>query len=422
MDLKLYSVERAKRRVVVIILMAALFAYAIWRVFHDGTLSDWKEPEQYLGNLTWIIRALVLPLAATIGMYLLKPWGISFVSLWILFEISAFEMQLAFYGPTFSFPGGWWVISLSFAFFILIGIRDLWDSFLYRALKSKTITPLWVNKAFWALVILFILCAVPSYFVFCGLKTGFSYPELMPLPYEGKVFSPSDLPPLPFGYQLNLPSPLKNIYVYPKEGRVCLKIGKHLWTLESKNDLQDAFQDVTKSKEKFLKERYGIIPRIIKSIPFGGYPDYFYEIKQNGLWGVISIKEMDKRDAAVEVYLWDANGSPLGEISGYAASISKSDWDWVYTLGKTGSSWSPDQYASVAKKYRAEGQKDLAEFCLASAVLVDKEKTSRLKSLIDFLRKNDRIEKAQYELKVALEAFPQDSLLKSMQLPVRLRK
>lgn len=417
MDLKLFSVERTKYRAVVIVLLAIFFCYGVWQLFHYGVLNDWKDSVKFVGNGYWIIVDLVFPLIAAISIYLRNPEGLRILYLWILFSMCGLEIELVFYGPTFFFPGAWWTILLVSAFLFLIGVGDLWRSLVFRHPEGKSVTPLWFNKSFWILITLLLLGIPPSYFIFYGIKFGFSSPEFSIRPNENKVDTISNSVILPFGVQLNLPSPPEISWIDPKEGWLFFKIGKSLWTFDSTNFFQNGLKTLTKSPEKFLAERYGIDPRMIKST-FGEKPDYFFEIKQDGLWGAVSVREMDKKDAAVvQVYLWDDTDKPIGGITGFAASSSPQDWEWVYSIRRPGAPiWSADQYAEVAKKCLAQGQKNLAGFYLASAVIEDPDKATRLKSLIDFFQKQGLVEKAKYQLKAALEDYPQDPILKSIKL------
>ncbi len=402
----------------VVVLMLAIFTYEVWRIFHDNVLSDWKEPESYLGNLIWIIRSLVLPLAAAMGVYLLRPWGVQSVSIWLLFSMSALEMNLLFYGPSFSFPRAWLTISLVLVFLFLIGGGDIWCSLVVRSLDKKMTAPAWFNKLFWVLIVSLLLGLPPSSFIYNGMKKGFSSPEFLIRPNIDKIEITGNSPNLPFAYQVDLPSSPKNCWVYPKEGYMNVGLGECSdWTLDSKNGVDDGLSALTKSKEKFLRERYGLLPRVIRN-DFGLKPDFYFEIKQNGLWGSVSVKKLEKTGkAVVQVYLWDDAGTPLGAITGVAASIAPQDWKWVYSIRKSEPPlWSAEKYEETARFCMAAGQADTAEFYLASAVLVDKDKVPRLKSLIEYYRKQGLTDKAKYQLKVALDAFPQDPILKTIQL------
>jgi hypothetical protein len=304
----------------------------------------------------------------------------------------------------------------------LIGIGDLWGSLVYTAPNRKSITPLWFNKVFWALMVLLILGAAPSFYIYSCVKDGFSSPEFSIRPCADKLDKVENPTHLPFGYQVNLPSPPEDCWLYPKEGYVNVKVksgmGCALWTLESKNSYDDMMDKLPKTKEQILGERYGIIPRIIKE-GFGEKPDYFFEIKQNGLWGAVSVKKLGKTDeAVVRVYLWDDAGMPLGAISGFSASTDPKDWKWVYSIRKTESPlWTPDNFEETARACMDDGQIGLAEFYLASAVIADSDKSTRLKTQIEYLQKHGLKEKAKYQLKVALKDYPQDSILKSIKLP-----
>jgi hypothetical protein len=418
MDLKLFSADRAKKRYVAIALMSAIFAYGVWRVFFDKTLADWKEPEKYLGNILWIIAALVFPLMAAIGLYRGKKGGVQAVSLWLLFSTVALEFGLISYGPTFFFPKAWWGVAAVLVLFFLVGPRDLWQSFWIRLPGTKSITPLWLEKAFFGLVWLLLLSAPSAIYVYFGARMGFTYPAFAPLPKEESDTTIGVSPSLPFGFQMRLPSQPDQTWVYPKDNSLNMYMGKHLWTFESKNLFQNSLATFTDSNRKFFAERYGMIPKVIKSMDFGDKPDYFFELNQNGLWGAVAIRQSYKKDpVSVLVYLWDDKGTPLGRIEGFADSLAQKDWNWVYTLKKSEPpAWTPDQYAQAAKKCDLLGQTGQAEFYLASAAIVDPDKPPRLKSLIGYFQEKGFIQKAQSQLKEALEIYSQAGILKSMKI------
>ncbi len=418
MDLKLFSAKRTKRRYSTIALMSAIFAYGVWRVIFDKTLADWKEPEKYLGNILWIIVALAFPLMAAVGIYRRKQGGVQAVSMWLLFSMVGLEFGLVRYGPSFFFPKGVWVLLAIFVLFFLIGPGDLWRSLWVRPSGTKSITPLWVSKAFQASVGLLLLAAPPSFYLYSGMKLGFTYPALAPLPKEEFDTTTGFSPPLPFGFQMKLPFQPDQTWVYPRDNSLNMYMGKHLWSFESKNLFQASLATLTDSNRKFLAERYGMIPKIFKSIDFGVKPDYFFEINQNGLWGAVAIRQRNKIDpASVLVYLWDDKGIPLGNIKGFADSLAQKDWNWVYTLKKSENpAWTPAQYAQAAEECDSLGKTNEAEFYLSSAAIVDPDKPQRLKSLIEYFQKKGYTQKAQSQLKEALGVYPQADILKSMKM------
>ena len=128
MDFKIFSAERTKYRVAVVVLMASLFAYGVWHVFHDRTLADWGSLEKSGGNILELIVSLGFTSYAAIGFYFQKPEGVRAVSFWMFFQMFRLELRLVLYGPTFAFPEAWWPIGLIFVLLILIGVGDLWLS------------------------------------------------------------------------------------------------------------------------------------------------------------------------------------------------------------------------------------------------------------------------------------------------------
>ena len=396
--------------------MTTLFAYGIWRVIFDKTLADWKEAEKYLGNILWIIVALACPLMATVGTYRGKQWGVQAVSLWLLFAMAGLELGLVINGTTFFLPKGACMLAAVIVLFFLVDPRDMWHSLWVRPPGTKFITPLWMNKAFWGSVILILLAAPPTFFLYSGMKIGFAYPEFVPLPKDKPDTTTGVSLLLPFGFQMRLPFEPDQSWVYPKDNSLYMYMGKHLWNFESKNLFQDSLATLTNSTRKFLAERYGMTPKIFKSVEFGDKPDYFFELDQNGLWGAVAIRQRDKIDpASVLVYLWDEKGTPLGRIKGFADSLAPKDWKWVYTLKKSETpGWTPAQYTQASEKCDSQGQIGRAEFFLSSAAIVDLDKPPRLKSLIEYFQKKGFTQKAQSQLKDALEVYPQASILKSM--------
>jgi hypothetical protein len=422
MEFKLFSAEHTKQRNAVILLMTGLFTYDVWRVFNDRALADWNDLAKSSSNITFVIFPMALTLMAGIGIYRRKPEALAIVSTLILFSVLRFEMILFLYGPSLAFLKPWWSIAIILVVIFLIGVGDLWRSLMFRSPSSRSVTPLWLDKASHNFFLFLLLVSPIVLCIWFGVIAGSPYPVFSVSQDEETIVPPNNFLPLPFGFQVSLPSSAILFAVNPKEGNLSLRAEKNTWTLESINQYDQQVRETFKSSktpiQSFLEDRYGILPNMIKSTYFGK-PDYFFKIKGKDFWGAVSVENLgEKGRAAVQVCLWDDAGAPLGAIKSFC-DFTPQDWNWVYSIRRSESPvWSADKYAETAKYCLTKGQKELAGIFLASAVITDSNKPSCLKSLIEFLRKYKTgcQLSAKFQLKEALEDYPQDPILKSIHL------
>jgi hypothetical protein len=434
MELKIFTNERSKQRIAVMTLLAFLFCGGLFHFFAHSLQLIKENPLGPILFLISLLKLLILPFAM-MGLYLRKPWGLTWVGCVIIFLVIGLEFDLVMYGIQFFFPDAWWSLSLILIFSLLVG-SDLWRSSIwFQPPGNKTYMKIWMEKAGVVLGWL-VLLGVP-------LIPAIFQGKILSLPFilrpcDSPVLIDNQSPLLPLGYQMNYPSPPEVDHVDPTEGSITLKCGQCNLILKSINsydqqiklyiDNSSLFHQWANKPDfayRFLKERFGALPKNWKPYYSDKNPDYFFEIQQYGLWGSVVINKPGYTEKAdVWVNLWDDNGMPLGEIYGSSASLSPQDWKWVYTIRKTKTPiWSAKKYDITAKECLAQGQTRLAGIYLASAVITDKDKSPRLKTFIEYLQKYGSSVLSNFQLHQALYEYPKDQLLKSIKLPApRLRK
>jgi hypothetical protein len=428
MEFQIYSPNNDRKRWV---LIGAVFAFSLfcsWDLYDRGFVSGNSEEEAFLKNLLWIFVALVLPWTITVGMTLRKAWGISWAAGWLSYSIVLTEIQIVFWGPSLISPKGFAVLSLMVILVYGIGPRQLWNSLWVKPSAIDRRFPAWFNrtiiskvweKRIFLTVYIIAQAMILFAFIYVGERVGFFYPPFTQRVVPASIPSKAITLCFPFGFQMNVPPSATLFDVSPKYGSLELEVDGKLWRIEKNyhfNDILQSYSSGPKGMERFLGERFGVIPKVIKSLLFGERPEDFFEIKVNDLWCVVSVEKIaDEKFKKVKVVILDVAGNDLGFVGAELDPSRPPDLDWIYSIRRTPET-KAEEFMQKAKRDEAEGNACSVEMDLASAVIIEKDPTLSLKKLIEYQRDHGALLRARRLLRMAKFEYPYNPEFKAILL------
>jgi hypothetical protein len=137
-----------------------------------------------------------------------------------------------------------------------------------------------------------------------------------------------------FPFQIQLPTSTSLVTARPDQGYLVLKVGKEHWMLDRTNYLDSGIETMPQKATKlrlFLSDRFGSIPRVLKSLTLGDRPSPY--IVAEGPT-VICAASLDANAARtfIKAYFWNEKGEPRGELTVLDAQPDRDLSQWIRSL------------------------------------------------------------------------------------------
>jgi hypothetical protein len=413
MSLRLYDVENTGRLYFTIAVLIGILALGVFQCMHEFVFAfSWKYPDEK--EISFIFASLVLPFAAIVGVLRRKIWGVQAIAAYLVIALISLLMSVWFWGPSMSFPKAWWIIGPVLLVTFLVR-QELWTAlWINLSARTRTIYLKMVQAGFVAL-----LSVAPIYALVTLVRGGSPYPALeAPRGHALSVSATDSGIPLPYPFQFELPSEAKMLRILKNRTLVLIVRGKPFF-ISPENDFKAVigeFSAKSVSVKDFMRERFGAIPTLLKSIALGDHPDQFVELSATGLWGVATVNDQ-QHGASLRVLLWTDQELPLGEIRTTVSSTEAKSWDWIYSIHSNRETpWPVQRYleqaelAKINKNYFPEG------ICRAFAAVSDPGNVSLMRDFILYLGRTQGSAAAKSQLKESLLAYPNSPLLSDIHL------